>query len=58
MNINNLKKGDVIFIVDEAEKDISSLLLVLEVIVIIIMPFIYGDGQIIEAVIVSGVIQA
>ncbi len=25
MNINNLKKGDVIFIVDEAEKDISSL---------------------------------
>lgn len=58
MNINNLKKGDVIFIVDEAEKDISSLATSLEVIVIIIVLFIYGDGQIIEAVTVAGIIKA
>lgn len=58
MNINNLKKGDVIFIVDEAEKDISSLTTSFGGYNYYHCAFIYGDSQIIEAVTVAGIIKA
>lgn len=58
MNINNLKKGDVVFIVDEAEKNISSLSNGFGGYSYYHCALYIGDGNIIEAVPVAGVIQA
>ncbi|WP_044247448.1 YiiX/YebB-like N1pC/P60 family cysteine hydrolase [Francisella hispaniensis] len=57
MNINNLKKGDVVFMVDEAEKNISSLSNGFGGYSYSHCALYIGDGNIIEAVPVAGVIQ-
>ena len=58
MNIHNLKKGDVIFVVDETEKNISSLSAGFGGCSYYHCALYIGDGRIIEAVTVAGVIQA
>lgn len=57
MNINNLKKGDVIFIVDEAEKNISNLFTGFGGYSYYHCALYMGNGDIIEAIPVAGVIQ-
>ncbi|APC91179.1 MULTISPECIES: YiiX/YebB-like N1pC/P60 family cysteine hydrolase [Francisella] len=58
MNIIDLKKGDVVFIVDEAERNISSLSTGFGGYSYYHCALYIGDGEIIEAVTVAGVIQA
>lgn len=57
MNINNLKKGDVIFIVDEAEKNISNLSIGFGGYSYYHCALYIGNGDILEAIPVAGVIQ-
>lgn len=57
MNINNLKKGDVVFIVDKAEKNISSLSTGFGGYSYYHCALYIGDGSIIEAIPVAGVIK-
>ncbi|MDE4990325.1 hypothetical protein NAH39_09435, partial [Francisella tularensis subsp. holarctica] len=57
MNINNLKKVDVVFIVDKAEKNISSLSNGFGGYSYYHCALYIGYGSIIEAIHVAGVIQ-
>ncbi|MBK2105736.1 YiiX/YebB-like N1pC/P60 family cysteine hydrolase [Francisella philomiragia] len=58
MKINNLKMGDVVFIVDDAEKNISSLSTGFGGYSYYHCALYIGNGNIIEAIPVAGVIRA
>lgn len=58
MNIKCLKKGDIIFVVDETEKNISELSVGFDGYSYYHCALYIGSGQIIEAVNIDGVVQS